>query len=35
MPKHLKEGIIKGSKGFMKVENGGVHRNRYDGHYTK
>jgi len=35
MSKHLKEGGIKGNKESMKVGEGGVHRNRYDGHCMK
>ncbi len=35
MPKHLKERRVKGSKGYMKMEYGGVHHNKYDGYYTK
>ncbi len=35
MPKHLKKGGVKGSKGSMKMEDGSVHHNKYDGCYTK
>jgi hypothetical protein len=31
----LKEGRVKEIKDYVKVENGGVHRKRYDGHYMK
>ncbi len=29
-PKHLKEGIVKKKKDFVKVEEGSVHCNKYD-----
>jgi hypothetical protein len=34
-PKHLKGGGVKKIRDFMKVEEGGVHHKKYDGHCMK